>query len=97
MPEHRVVEVRVICNLDDESDLSKEDQGLPDVVDIEVDGDVDDKWIANAALDAFHESIAVDSLEDFEFEVWMGGEEIEADYSEDAPEPYSLSDKARKI
>lgn len=95
--QNHVVEVRVICLLDDESEISEEDQNLPDTVEVEVDGDIESKWIANAALDAFHSSCAVECLDDFRFEVWMGGEEIEEDDSEDAPDSYSLADKARVL
>lgn len=92
-----LVEVRVISLLDDESEHDEKDLDLPESVEVKVDGDVKPEWIGNAALDAFHDSFAVEVLDDFRFEVWMNGEEMTEDTSDTAPESYSLKDKAKVV
>lgn len=94
--DNRRVEVRVVL-VADKSDLDEDDLDLPDVVAIEVYGDLEDKWVANAALDVFHEENAVACLENYDFQVWMNGVQLHPDCSDSAPDNYSLIHKARVL
>ena len=90
MPEQsKIVEVRVIPQVD-KSRMSEDDADLPQIVEVEIKPYVAEKWVANAALDAFHSTFGVDCLDDFEFEVWHKNQELAPDISDYAPEDYSL-------
>lgn len=90
---NKTVNVRVVC-LVDESELDEEDQELPEEVEVVVEDTVPTDQIAKAALDAFHESFAVEVLDDFEFQVWSDGEEIFENETEDNPVNYALTVQA---
>lgn len=83
----REVTVKII-RVAEEHQLSPDDHELPLEVQIEIDGSVDDELLADAALDIFHDNIAVDCLDDFVFEVWFEGEQLTPKEDHDS---YSLS------
>ncbi len=68
--------------------LSDEDIELPSSVEIEIIDNIPRHKLADAALDVFHDRVAVDCLEDFEFTVELDGEILATD---DDHASYSLN------
>ena len=71
------------------SALKPDDRGIPGWHSVFVDSSVEMAHIADAALDVFHSTEAIDVLDNFDFEVWFGGELLEANNDH---ESYSLSE-----
>lgn len=58
--------------------------GLPSDVEVVINEDVPLEYLANCALDIFHEAYAIKVLDDFELTVHYNGEEIEQDLNLDS-------------
>lgn len=89
----RMVSIQVVPNVDRE-ELHEEDQSLDDFYDVEVDADLPEHLIANAALDAFHGSVAVKVPDDFDFDVFYLGKLI---YQNPSQESYTLEHRAKLV
>lgn len=50
--------------------LSEDDRNVPGEVTIQVNDDVELRFLANAALDIFHTHVAIDELDNFSFQTW---------------------------
>lgn len=66
--------------------LSEEDQEVPVATTIELRDSVEPRYWANAALDVFHSSVAVDDLESFAFTVHLLGDHNNKIITEDPNE-----------
>jgi len=58
------------------SDLSEDDRYIEPLYQVTMDNDVPFADMADTVLDVFHDTIAVDELDDFEFTVWYNGVEL---------------------
>lgn len=85
------VTVRLICKVPNDK-LSDDDRDLPLEVPILIDKDVQVEKIADAALDVFYSEVAFDNIENFEFEVWKEGSQLDITLDHDS---YSLWKKGR--
>ena len=63
-----VVKVKLIANAES---LHEDDKEVAGDYPIGLQGSIDEKSIADAALDVFHENVPIKVLDDFDFEVWQ--------------------------
>jgi hypothetical protein len=66
-----------VSQITDSSNIQEDDRDVAGEYNITVDDSVDESFLADCALDVFHSRVAVSALEDFNFEVWFQGNEIE--------------------
>ena len=74
--------------------LDPEDAELSKAYMVSLDDSVTQEQIADAALDVFHDNIAINELENFELTVLFNGETLEPDPEHDS---YSLSGSGKIV
>jgi hypothetical protein len=72
-----------------EDKLSEEDQEIAGEHTVSLCDELFEWQIADAALDVFHSAVAIGELDNFEFEVWHKGKQLETN---DDHESYALSE-----